>query len=140
VSDAPNLGLATNNELVAELAARYRMGNTAGDYRTVDGVTLDPGEAEALAALSPAPPPGEPSTWLPDDEVVLDEVVLSDAVVVDPVEEVAVVVDPVEEDTRPLPCSPTNRHSTICRCDGRGIIPGPHGHARACDCPDCAVA
>jgi hypothetical protein len=124
MSDLPNLGLATNNELVAELAARYSLGNTAGDYRTVDG--------EALAEpLSPAPPPGEPSTWLPDD--VADE----------PADEapqtVVVIAQQVELPPTYAPCSPDNRHTAICRCDGRGIIPGPTGHARACDCPDCAV-
>ena len=30
-----------------------------------------------------------------------------------------------------------NRHTTACRCDGRGILPSPTTDVRYCDCPTC---
>lgn len=37
-----------------------------------------------------------------------------------------------------LPCSPTNKHTVVCKCDGRGILPRYTGAAsyitKLCDC------
>jgi hypothetical protein len=33
----PHLGLATNRQLIEELAVRYHMGSTQAGYRTIDG-------------------------------------------------------------------------------------------------------
>ena len=35
-------------------------------------------------------------------------------------------------------CSPTNRHTMFCRCDGRAVVPGPNGVVR-CPCEKCRI-
>lgn len=38
-------------------------------------------------------------------------------------------------------CSPSNKHTVLCKCDGRGIVPVTPGFAgngtKPCDCPKC---
>lgn len=35
------------------------------------------------------------------------------------------------------PCSPTNRHSVRCRCDGRAVVPTHHDGIIPCLCEKC---
>lgn len=83
--------------------------------------------SESLPKFFPVPPEGH----LVDHEGNVWRMLVSDAAMTGNGERVALISEVEDKPARRV-VSSRSLHSVRCRCDGRGVVPGPHGHAIPC--------